>query len=188
MPILIIALLMAVAGASADEPARLQLKPQVTVEADTVCLRDVVEPVQAAPDSLQRMLSTPLATLPPGTTRTLSQGHIRLLIRRAGLDPSGVALAGADRACITRTGPARSPSTASAPAATRPVSSSQSGPSVPRGSRVRVRVRIGSLSVEADGELVEPGRIGEIAKLRIQDTRAVVRGLLVASSVAEVVL
>lgn len=188
MPLLVAVLFIAVSGASADDPAPLRLKPQVTAAADTVCLRDVVEPPEAAPDSLQAMLSSALVTLAPGTTRVLSRGHIRLLIRRAGLDPSGIDLAGADRVCITRPAPVKCPSASTAPTAASAVSSAQAAPAVPRGSRVRVKVRIGALSVEADGELVEPGRIGEIAKLRIQDTRAVVSGVLVAPGVAEVVL
>lgn len=188
MPIMIAILFFVVTGASAEDPVRLQLKPQVTVDTDSICLRDVVDPVEAVPESLQALLSTPLATLAPGTAQTLSQGHIRLLIRRAGLDPSGIVLGGAGRICITRPGPVRPPGASAAPAATSAVSNAHEAPSVPRGSRIRVKVRLGSLSVEADGELVEPGRIGETAKLRIQDTRAVISGVLVAPGVAEVVL
>lgn len=185
----IMALLLLVAsGALADEPAPLALKAQVEVDRESLHLRDLLEAPDEAPEGLRTLLSTPLVTLAPGGSRTLTTGHIRLLMRQARLNPSGIVFTGPDRVTINRPAILTSVVVESAAPGMPTAAVQPQAPTIARGTRVRVKVRIGALAVEADGELLEPSRIGARARLRINDTRAVVTGVLVAPGVAEVVL
>lgn len=180
---------MAIAGmmwaaAAAAALQGIELAPTAQVTGDWVNLGDIaaVQPDEQA----QALAGTPIAPAPqPGGSRSISAGYVRLRLRAAGVDLTGVAFSGADRVQVTRA-PAGLPGRGTAP-------SVGGGPQeaalmVRRGALVKLVVRAGTMAIETRGELMRDCAVGQVGRFRVEETRATVPALLLDRATAQVML
>ena len=187
------------AAAAATQPAlqTLQLREQATAAGDWVTLAEIatVKP-QAHAQAIGATRLTPAP--PPGGSRNVSLGYIKMRLRRAGVDLREVQFTGATRVCVSR---APLESTPHHQAVTRPAAPTPgaggtrpapAGPpqeqiKVRRGTIVRLLVRRGALTIETTGELSRDCVVGALGKFRVHETRAYVVARLTDATTAEVI-
>ena len=162
----------------------IELAPTAQVTGDWVTLGDiaVVQPDERA----QALAGTPIAPAPqPGGSRSISAGYVRLRLRAAGVDLTGVAFSGAERVQVTRA-PAGVPGGGAFPSA-------GAGPPeavvvIRRGALVKLIVRAGPMAVETRGELLRDCALGQVGRFRVEETRTTVSALLLDHAKAQVML
>ena len=182
-PVTILLLLASAAGVTSPVMEGIALKPSAQVSGSQVTLADIatVEPPAAAAQY------GPLVVAPapsPGQTRSVTVGYLRVRLRRQGLDLTGVIFSGPERVLVSRS--AEAPPAAVAvpgPAAAGILPAMAIKP----GSRLKIILRAGDLTIEAEGESLGPCALGEVAKFRLTQTRSVVSAKLLDLNTAEVI-
>ncbi len=167
----------------ADVAATVRLKEEAEVGEGPVRLGQMAE-IEADEQLGTRLAQVNLGLAPPsGSMRVITQGYIRLRLRRAGIEPSRLVFAGAERVMIQQPGPKITEGPKRVGAA--------SGPDPPaavleRGDRVVVVVRCGVVEVRAQGQSRGRGGVGDMIEVRILGTNKTAQACIVSSSEVEV--
>lgn len=162
----------------------IELAPAAQVSGDWVNLGDIaaVQPEKQA----QALAATPIAPAPPpGGSRSISAGYVRLRLRAAGVDLGGVAFSGAERVQVTRA-PAGAFGATAGPSPD--AGAQEAAVVIRRGALVKLVVRVGTMAVETRGELLRDCAVGQVGRFRVEETRAIVPALLLDRATAQVML
>lgn len=178
-----IALLWAAGIAAAPALQSVQLRASAHVSGDWVTLAELAIVAPKAQAALAALAIAPAP--PPGGTRNVSLGYLKLRLRRAGVDLSGVTFSGPDRVAVSRGGrsAASSGPTSRAGASAKGLARE----TLRRGATVKLVLRRGALVVETSGDLLRDCAIGDLGKFRVDKTRAIVSARLTDRMTAEVV-
>jgi len=166
----------------------LDLRASVCVEGDLITLAQLA---QIAPAARAEALGTvevgpsPL----PGDSRRLTRGYLKMRLRRGGVACEEIAFTGAETVEVRRAPMPASTQrraqgeveAADPPGARRFV---PRAPTVERGTRVRLTVICGAVSVGAEATLLEDAVVGGCAKIRVEQTRETVVAQIVQPSEA----
>jgi hypothetical protein len=178
----------ATAEGAGDAPATVTLPESVQVGGDALTLARLAEIAPA--ESAEALGEVAIGPAPlPGDSRRLTRGYLKMRLRRAGVACSEITFAGADTVEVRR---APTPAVtqrpdqgeveaADPPGARRPA---QPLTTVDRGTRVRLIVRCGAVSVGAEAVLLEDGVVGGRTKMRVEQTRETVVAQIVQPSEA----
>lgn len=197
--ILTVWVVSALGGLAAGQPTptAVELREACQVSGDWVLLGDIAQ--VSPPEAAAALACLPVAPAPPpGTTRTIALGYLKVRLRRERVDLGHTDFSGAEAVVVSRAAaPASSgPATITGVAESfgpAPVESSvgTAPPSTPlqlgRGTRLRLVVRCAGLTVEATGELLGPAQVGTVARLRVVETQSVVWARISGPTEAEVV-
>lgn len=174
-------------------PESITVRPEALIAGDVVTLGDIAD--ITPPEAAQAAARIVILPAPPvGCTGRVARGYLRLRLRRAGLNPEAITISGADSTRLSRPEPPAPAITA--PPAGHPPAASVAGPTappqalalppVPRGTRLRLAVRIGTLTIETTAELLAAAVPGGLCRVRIPETMAVLDARLLDPSTAEV--
>ncbi|MFW5866641.1 MAG: hypothetical protein ACOCX2_02420 [Armatimonadota bacterium] len=171
------------ASCAADAPSvTVELRESVAVEGDTLRLAQLA---QIAPsDRAEALGAIAVGPAPlPGRSRRVSLGYLKMRLRRSGVECSGIEFTGADAVEVRRAplpGVTRRQAQGEIVAADPPGArqSDQTQPPAPvaveRGTRVRLTVVCGAVSIGAEATLLEAAVVGGPAKMRVEQTRETV--------------
>jgi hypothetical protein len=187
---LLLLLLLAAPAPVAPALQSIALRAEATVTGDRVTLGDLADLAPAGAAAAAGALDVTPAP-PVGCSTQIARGYLRLRLRRAGLRLEGIAFTGPDRITVTRLAPPPGPSageaTPTAPAgAAAPPAALPALPTVPRGTHLRLVLRIGELTVETSAELLAAAVPGGPCRVRTTDSRVVLEARLLDSQTAEV--
>ena len=175
---LVAPLLCGAGGANADTRGTVCLKGRATVEGSQVVLADVAE-VRCAEARLAADLGAVyLGPATEGPERRITQGVVKLSLRRAGIKPEEWLFEGAPEVLVRRA-PGR-PLLPRGTGGDRPVAPAQEKqrPALSRGDLVTVVVRCGAATISGEGEALGPADLGGEAKVRLILTNRLLRGRL----------
>ncbi len=181
---LTVALATAIAVHAHAQAATISLRERVSVEGDAITLGQLAE---IAPEDLAETLgAVEVGPAPlPGDSRLLTAGYLKIRLRSAGFACSEIAFTGAERVEVRRASVAASqeaepPSEAAAPPpAPQPLI-------VPRGTRLRLTVSCGAVSIATEATLLEDAAVGARAAMRVEQTRETVVAQIVHPTEAQV--
>lgn len=155
---------------------------EVTGEAVTLGELATLEPPEAAAG----LASLVIAAAPsPGQSRSLTAGYLRLRLRHAGLDLTGMKITCPERVTVSRKA-AAAPPVETGPRAT-PAAKLATSPVLRPGARVTLLVRAGGLTVQTPGECMETCAAQATGRFRVIETRATVYARVLDATSAEVI-
>jgi hypothetical protein len=185
---LTLALLIAaswVCAQPAPAPQSISFRSETEVTGEAVTLGELAtfEPPEAAAG----LASLVIAAAPsPGQSRSLTAGYLRLRLRHAGLDLTGMGITCPERVTVSRKAVAAPP-----PAETRtrtaPAAKLATPPVLRPGARVTLLVRAGGLTVQTPGECMEACAAQATGRFRVIETRATVYARVLDATSAEVI-
>jgi len=187
---LTLALLIAaswVCAQPAPAPQSISFRSETEVTGEAVTLGELAtfEPPEAAAG----LASLVIAAAPsPGQSRSLTAGYLRLRLRHAGLDLTGMTITCPERVTVSRKAAAAPP-----PAETRtgiratPAAKLATPPVLRPGARVTLLVRAGGLMVQTPGECMETCAAQATGRFRVIETRATVYARVLDATSAEVI-
>ncbi|MFO8080796.1 MAG: flagella basal body P-ring formation protein FlgA [Armatimonadota bacterium] len=170
------------------EQAILDLRESVGIESDAITLAQLAEITPAAGSEVLGAVEVGPAPL-PGSSRRLTRGYLKMRLRRGGVACGEIVFTGAEsvevrralQPAATRRETQGTIEAADAPG-TRP--SADRPPTVDRGTRVRLTVVCGAISIDAEATLLESATVGGRAKMRVEQTREIVVAQIVQPSEA----
>lgn len=179
--------LAAIAPASPDPSATVELHESVYVSGEDITLAQLAEitPTEQA-DQLGAVEIGPAPL--QGGSRSLTRGYVKMRLRREGLSCVEIAFTGAQVVEVRRALPAVTQRQAQGEVeAADPSGARHPDPppaTVDRGARVRLTVICGAVSVGAEATLLEDAVVGGRAKMRVEQTRETVVAQIVQPSEA----
>ena len=165
----------------------VDLRESVRVDGEGISLAEIAEitPAEHAEElGAIRIGPAPL----PGDSRRLSRGYLKIRLRRAGVACGEITFGGADAVEVRRAPPAVTQRQAQGEVeAAGPFCARHPDPpaaTVDRGTRVRLTVICGAVSIGAEATLLEDAVVGGRAKMRVEQTRETVVAQIVQPSEA----
>ncbi len=160
-----------------DVSATVKLRESTCVEGERIVLADLAEITPA--EQSERLGAVDVGPSPlPGDSRRLSAGYLKMRLRRGGVSCDDLAITGAGSVEVRRASPPPTQrgaegevEAADPPGARHPAPRAVE---VDRGTRLRLTVICGAVTVGAEATLLEDAVVGGRAKMRVEQTRETV--------------
>ena len=157
-----------------DEPV-VELRARAEVDADVIQVGDVCDVICSDDDVRARIRHVEIAPLPvAGQSHRVTAGWVKLALRRANVDVKPILFRGAEAVEVTRA--SHWPRGSRGPEGRAGRDDGFPAPALCRGAAVTVAAEAGPVRVTAVGEALDDAGPGDLVRVRVVSTHAVVRG------------